>query len=143
MDAGYDGYMPAGLQQQQPPQQTPYRQQPTGARLKVMRCLQLKAPESKRALLDFGMGVGVDLDRQVRPAGVCTGLCTALHRVTCLCMQVGLRQPRPAHKPQARCAVADRSPQPCPNITVPLLLSVSLSHNRSCMVSRASRLLTC
>lgn len=37
---------------------------PTGARLKVMRCVQLKAPEDKRALLDFGLGVGVDLDRQ-------------------------------------------------------------------------------
>lgn len=36
-----------------------------GARLKVMRCVQLKAPEDKRALLDFGLGVGVDLDRQV------------------------------------------------------------------------------
>jgi hypothetical protein len=61
--------MPVGLQQQQqqqPPQHTQYRQQPTGARLKVMRCVQLKAPESKRALIDFGLGVGVDLDRQVR-----------------------------------------------------------------------------
>jgi hypothetical protein len=57
--------MPVGLQQQQPPQHTQYRQQPTGARLKVMRCVQLKAPESKRALVDFGLGVGVDLDRQV------------------------------------------------------------------------------
>lgn len=60
-------YMPVGLQQQQqqqPPQHTQYRQQPTGARLKVMRCVQLKAPESKRALIDFGLGVGVDLDRQ-------------------------------------------------------------------------------
>lgn len=75
MGTGYDGfpagqqgygYMPGGLQQQQQaPQQGQYRQQPTGARLKVMRCLQLKAPESKRALLDFGLGVGVDLDRQV------------------------------------------------------------------------------
>lgn len=37
-----------------------------GARLKVMRCVQLKAPEDKRALLDFSLGVGVDLDRQVR-----------------------------------------------------------------------------
>lgn len=54
--------MPAGQQQQQ---QQQYRQQPTGARLKVMRCVQLKSPESKRALLDFGLGVGVDLDRQV------------------------------------------------------------------------------
>eukprot|EP00775_Hariotina_reticulata_P007042 gene7042-7256_t len=44
-------------------QQQEYRQ-PTGARLKVMRCVQLKAPENKRALLDFGLGVGVDLDRQ-------------------------------------------------------------------------------
>jgi hypothetical protein len=72
--ADYDGsYYP---QQQQPaygypagqgaqPRQQPYRQQPTGARLKVMRCVQLKAPDSKRALLDFGLGVGVDLDRQV------------------------------------------------------------------------------
>lgn len=75
MGTAYDGYpagqqgspyMPVGLQQQQPPQQTQYRQQPTGARLKVMRCVQLKAPESKRALIDFGLGVGVDLDRQVR-----------------------------------------------------------------------------
>lgn len=61
---GYGGYM--GMQQQQPPAQQQYRQQPSGARLKVMRCVQLKAPESKRALLDFGLGVGVDLDRQVR-----------------------------------------------------------------------------
>jgi hypothetical protein len=77
MGTGYDAYpagqqdspyMPVGLQQQQqqPPQHTQYRQQPTGARLKVMRCVQLKAPESKRALIDFGLGVGVDLDRQVR-----------------------------------------------------------------------------
>jgi hypothetical protein len=58
--------MPGGLQQQQQPQHTQYRQQPTGARLKVMRCVQLKAPESKRALIDFGLGVGVDLDNQVR-----------------------------------------------------------------------------
>jgi len=78
MGTGYDGYpaghqgypqqahpyTPAGLQQQLPQHQQ-YRQQPTGARLKVMRCVQLKAPESKRALLDFGLGVGVDLDRQV------------------------------------------------------------------------------
>lgn len=56
------GY-PAGTAPQQ--RQQPYRQQPTGARLKVMRCVQLKAPDSKRALLDFGLGVGVDLDRQV------------------------------------------------------------------------------
>jgi hypothetical protein len=61
---GHGGYM--GMQQQQPPAQQQYRQQPSGARLKVMRCVQLKAPESKRALLDFGLGVGVDLDRQVR-----------------------------------------------------------------------------
>lgn len=76
MGTAYDGYpagqqgspyLPGGLQQQQhPPQHNQYRQQPTGARLKVMRCVQLKAPESKRALLDFGLGVGVDLDRQVR-----------------------------------------------------------------------------
>eukprot|EP00879_Flechtneria_rotunda_P032985 GHRR01036493.1.p2 GENE.GHRR01036493.1~~GHRR01036493.1.p2 ORF type:complete len:131 (+),score=39.32 GHRR01036493.1:973-1365(+) len=45
-------------------QQPAHRQQPTGARLKVTRCVQLKAPENKRALLDFGIGVGVDLDRQ-------------------------------------------------------------------------------
>lgn len=71
---GYDGY-PAGQQggahlytpaAMQPPPQQQYRQQPTGARLKVTRCVQLKAPDSKRALLDFGVGVGVDLDRQVR-----------------------------------------------------------------------------
>jgi hypothetical protein len=62
------GYLPAG---QAAAQQQGYRQQPMGARLKVTRCLQLKAPESKRALLDFGLGVGVDLDRQVRPVRVC------------------------------------------------------------------------
>ncbi|WIA08490.1 hypothetical protein OEZ85_007925 [Tetradesmus obliquus] len=55
------GYPAVGQQQQR---QQPYRQQPTGARLKVMRCVQLKAPDSKRPLLDFGLGVGVDLDRQ-------------------------------------------------------------------------------
>ncbi|KAF8072590.1 Cbwd1 [Scenedesmus sp. PABB004] len=65
----YDGpYYPANAaaaaQQQQPGAPAPYRQQPTGARLKVTRCVQLKAPDSKRALLDFGVGVGVDLDRQ-------------------------------------------------------------------------------
>eukprot|EP00879_Flechtneria_rotunda_P023750 GHRR01025143.1.p1 GENE.GHRR01025143.1~~GHRR01025143.1.p1 ORF type:complete len:204 (+),score=48.63 GHRR01025143.1:120-731(+) len=80
----YDGsYYPAPPQQQMYPnvpspygpdgrlltpvvagQQPAHRQQPTGARLKVTRCVQLKAPENKRALLDFGIGVGVDLDRQ-------------------------------------------------------------------------------
>lgn len=105
MGGGHDGYMPAGLQQQQPPQQTPYRQQPTGARLKVMRCVQLKAPESKRALLDFGMGVGVDLDRQVRRVCVCAEGCALRPS---LCMQA-LRQPRPARKQPVRCAVPSSS----------------------------------
>ncbi len=65
---GYGGYM--GTPQQQQPNHQQYRQQPSGARLKVMRCVQLKSPESKRALLDFGLGVGVDLDRQVRTPGL-------------------------------------------------------------------------
>ena len=39
--------------------------QPTGARLKIMRCIQIKAPEDKKALLDFGLGMGLDLDSQV------------------------------------------------------------------------------
>lgn len=112
MGGGYDGYMPAGLQQQQqPPQQTPYRQQPTGARLKVMRCVQLKAPDSKRALLDFGMGVGVDLDRQVRRVQ------RAALRPS-LCMQA-LRQLCPARKQQARCAVPSSSCVELQNRAVP------------------------
>lgn len=65
------GYPAVGQQQQR---QQPYRQQPTGARLKVMRCVQLKAPDSKRPLLDFGLGVGVDLDRQVRESDICACL---------------------------------------------------------------------
>ncbi|GBF90334.1 hypothetical protein Rsub_02440 [Raphidocelis subcapitata] len=39
------------------------RRMPSGARLKVMRCLQFKAP-NKRPLMDLGVGVGLDLDRQ-------------------------------------------------------------------------------
>lgn len=78
-------YMPAGLQPQQPQQQhhhQQYRQEPTGARLKVMRCVQLKAPDSKRALLDFGLGVGVDLDRQVRVR--CGGAGVFGHQALCM-----------------------------------------------------------
>jgi hypothetical protein len=42
------------------------RRAPNGARLKVMRCVHLKNPEQRRPLVDFGVGLSVDLDRQVR-----------------------------------------------------------------------------
>ncbi|KIZ03416.1 hypothetical protein MNEG_4545 [Monoraphidium neglectum] len=46
------------------------RRAPNGARLKVMRCVHLKNPEQRRPLVDFGVGLSVDLDRQALQ-GVC------------------------------------------------------------------------
>lgn len=88
--AAQQGYGYMGMQQQQP-QHNQYRQQPSGARLKVMRCVQLKAPESKRALLDFGLGVGVDLDRQVGDRGVMSACPAAVPGKACslLCIWWG------------------------------------------------------
>lgn len=152
MGGGHDGYMPAGLQQQQPPQQTPYRQQPTGARLKVMRCVQLKAPESKRALLDFGMGVGVDLDRQVRRVCVCVQ--RAVHSVpACACRRCGSCARHASSQCGAQfhqAAVWSFKTAHFPDSSAPGAMCVVVSPcvcacltTRSCTVLRASRLLTC
>jgi hypothetical protein len=149
---GY-GYMPAGLQQQQPPQHTPYRQQPTGARLQVMRCMQLKAPESKRALLDFGLGVGVDLDRQVGQGCDLGCWLAASCNVAPHCRwadRPGTALPRPwlaasvvAAVPQTNNSMSQLETGPANEPPRPLAAPASLPSCRSCMVLLASSLQTC
>jgi hypothetical protein len=61
-----DGYGYAGAAAAAANELVPGRsKQPTGARLKIMRCVQIKAPEDKKPLLDIGLGLGLDLDSQV------------------------------------------------------------------------------
>ena len=75
------------------------RRAPTGARLKIMRCLQLKAPDGRRNVFDLGLGVALDLDCQV---GACGGIWGGEH---CMCRFAAAATP-PLPASRGTCAAA-------------------------------------